>query len=52
MHLLVMDITIDNDSLELVASTIGSTILRRPSWLPKDACHSKRKSRDIYVTHQ
>lgn len=55
MHLFVMDITIDKDSLELVASTIGSTILGRPSWLPKDACHPNRKSkmslpRDINIT--
>ncbi|KAG5621772.1 hypothetical protein H5410_006990 [Solanum commersonii] len=36
MHLLVSDITIDKDSWELVVSTAGSTILRLPSWLPKD----------------
>lgn len=43
MHLLVIDITIDRDSWELVVSTAGSTILRLPSWLPKDVCHWKKK---------
>lgn len=38
MHLLVIDITIDNDSCEQVLKTTGSTIRLRPLWLPKDAC--------------
>lgn len=38
MHFFVMDITLDNDSWELVVKTTGSTIRLRPSMLPKDAC--------------
>lgn len=38
MHFFVIDMTLDNDSWEQVVNTTGSTILLRPSVLPKDAC--------------
>jgi hypothetical protein len=41
IHLVVIDIAIDNDSWEQVVNTIGSTIFFLPSWLPKDAYSSQ-----------
>lgn len=39
IHLLVIEITIDRDSLQQVACTTGSTICFHSSWLLKEACN-------------
>jgi hypothetical protein len=41
MHLLVIETTIDRDSLQQVACTTGSTICFQSSWLLKEACKLK-----------
>lgn len=43
IHLFVIEITIDKDSCEQVARTIGSTIFFRPSRLLRDACKKLQK---------